>query len=307
MGDERKIGFIGTGIMGSPMACRLAAAGFEVTAWNRTPSKLARLPREILHAPSVSAAVRDSDAVICMLTGAAACDAVLLEDRGAIAAMRPGSLLVVMSSIPPDIARAHAVAASRRDVDYIDAPVSGGEKGAQAGTLAIMAGGPTVAIARAAAFLQSLGRVTHVGPVGAGSLTKLANQVIVAATVTAVAEALLLAERGGADMARVREALLGGFADSTILRQHGKRMVERRFVPGGTVGNQIKDTSTALDCAATLGLRLPILQTVDSLFGALAEHGGAALDHSAILLELRRSNGEAQAVQAAVEGLQAAL
>ncbi|MGI4795615.1 MAG: NAD-binding protein [Janthinobacterium lividum] len=148
--------------------------------------------------------------------------------------------------------------------------------------------------------------MTHVGPVGTGSLTKLANQVIVAATVTAVAEALLLAERGGADIVRVREALLGGFADSTILRQHGQRMVEGRFAPGGTVRNQIKDTSAALDCASELHLRLPILQTVDGLFTALSEHGGAELDHSGILLELKRLNGDSGAVWQATEALSTA-
>lgn len=292
----RRIGFLGTGIMGLPMAGRLAAAGFAVTAWNRTPLKAEALRGAGVRLATRAAEVaQDADAVVCMLSSGPVCDAVL-GGEGVLAAMSPGSVLLVMSSIPVATAQAQAAEAVRRGLSYIDAPVSGGERGAVEGTLAIMAGGEPAAVERLRPLFAPLGRLTHVGPAGAGSLTKLANQAIVAATIAAVAEALLLAERGGADPARVREALLGGFADSTVLRQHGQRMVEGNFVPGGPAKYQVKDTTAALACAADLGLTLPILHHVDALFRTLVEHGGADLDHSAVLLELRRRNGEPDAV-----------
>jgi 2-hydroxy-3-oxopropionate reductase len=196
-----------------------------------------------------------------------------------------------MSSIPVETARAEAEAAAARGIAYVDAPVSGGERGAVGGTLAIMAGGDAGVIGRLAPVFAALGRVTPIGPVGAGQLAKLANQLIVASTICAVAEALLMAERGGADPVRVREALLGGFADSTVLRQHGERMVRGDFRPGGPAKYQIKDTGTALALADSLGLHLPVAAEVDRLFRDLVGHGGGDLDHSAALVELRRRNG----------------
>jgi 2-hydroxy-3-oxopropionate reductase len=283
------IGFLGTGIMGGPMATRLAAAGFPVAAWNRSPSKAAALGNVTVAATAV-AAVADAGVVICMLSSGEVCDAVLLGPDGALAAMAPGATLVVMSSIPVATARAQAAACAARGIAYVDAPVSGGERGAKGGTLAIMAGGEATVVDALGAVFAPLGRVTHVGPVGAGQLAKLANQLIVASSICAVAEALLLAERGGADPAKVREALLGGFADSTVLRQHGLRMVEGNFVPGGPAKYQIKDTGTALALASSLGLTLPIAEQVDHLFRDLVAHGGGDLDHSAALVELRRRN-----------------
>lgn len=284
-----RIAFLGTGIMGAPMATRLAAAGFPVTAWNRSPEKLARLAG-LAVAPTARAAVERAEVVVCMLSSGQVCDAVLLGPEGAVAAMAPGAVLVVMSSIPVGTARAQAAACAERGIAYVDAPVSGGERGAKDGTLAIMAGGDAAVVEALAPLFAPLGRPTHVGPVGSGQLAKLANQLIVASSICAVAEALLLAERGGADPARVREALLGGFADSAVLRQHGLRMVERDFKPGGPAKHQIKDTGTALDLAWAQELRLPVAEEVDRLFRSLVEHGGGDLDHSAIIVELRRLN-----------------
>lgn len=284
-----RIAFLGTGIMGAPMATRLAAAGFPVTAWNRSPEKLARLAG-LAVAPTARAAVERAEVVVCMLSSGQVCDAVLLGPEGAVAAMAPGAVLVVMSSIPVGTARAQAAACAERGIAYVDAPVSGGERGAKDGTLAIMAGGDTAVVEALVPLFAPLGRPTHVGPVGSGQLAKLANQLIVASSICAVAEALLLAERGGADPARVREALLGGFADSAVLRQHGLRMVERDFKPGGPAKHQIKDTGTALGLARAQELRLPIAEEVDRLFRSLVEHGGGELDHSAIIVELRRLN-----------------
>ena len=155
-----------------------------------------------------------------------------------------------------------------------------------------MAGGAADVVAALTPIFETLGRPTHVGPAGAGSLAKLANQLIVASTICAVAEALLLAEQGGADAAKVREALLGGFADSTVLRHHGKRMIDGDFVPGGPAKYQIKDTGAALALASTLGLSLPVATEVDRLFRDLVAHGGGDLDHSAAIVELRRANSQ---------------
>ncbi|MFC7478448.1 NAD(P)-dependent oxidoreductase [Dankookia sp. GCM10030260] len=285
-----QIGFLGTGIMGGHMARRLAEAGHAVSAWNRSPGKASALAGHgVAVAASPLAAVAEADVVIGMLSSGPVCDEVLLAG-GALAAMRPGSLLVVMSSIPVETTRRHAELAAARGIAALDAPVSGGERGAREGTLSIMAGGAAADFARALPIFAPLGRATHVGPAGAGQLAKLANQVIVAGSIATVAEALLLAERGGADPAKVREALLGGFADSTVLRQHALRMIERDFVPGGPAKYQVKDTGTALGLCAALGLELPVLRLVDGLFADMVAHGDGDLDHSAIIRELRGRN-----------------
>lgn len=285
------IAVLGTGIMGAPMAGRLADAGFAVTAWNRTTDKAASLSTKgvTLAANAVEAAA-DADVVICMLSSGPVCDDVLAGAGGVIAGMRPGAVLVVMSSIPVETAVALATEASRRGIACVDAPVSGGEKGAKEGTLAIMAGGDAAVVHRLHEVFAYLGRATHVGPSGSGALTKLANQLIVASTICAVAEALTLAESGGADPAKVREALLGGFADSTVFRLHGLRMVEGTFQPGGPAKYQVKDTSTAIAFARSRALRLPVSEEVDRLFQAMVDHGDGDLDHSGIILELRRMN-----------------
>ena len=286
------VGFIGTGIMGSPMARRIVGAGYRVAAWNRTRDKAAPLVSAGIEVVGhASETARDADVVICMLSSGAACDDLLLGDDGIVARMRAGSVLIVMSSIPVDTAQRHAQAAAARDVGYLDAPVSGGEKGAQDGTLAIMAGGEAEVFERVRAVLQTMGRPTRIGPAGTGQLAKLVNQMMVASTIATVAEAMLLAERGGADPAQVRAALLGGFADSTILRQHAARMIAQDFKPGGPAKYQIKDTKTALGFAHSVGLELPVLGLVDGLFTDMVEHGDGELDHSALIRELRRRNG----------------
>jgi 2-hydroxy-3-oxopropionate reductase len=233
MVSKRRIGFLGTGIMGGHMARRLCEAGHEVAAWNRTRAKAEPLEAHGARiADSPTAAVEAAEVAICMLSNGPVCDSVLIEER-VLSAMPKDSLMIVMSSIPVETARAQAEKAAEVGVRYIDAPVSGGEPGARDGTLAIMAGGEQRDFEEARAIFEAMGRPTLVGPVGSGELAKLANQVIVSNTLATVAEALLLAKVGGADPAAVREALLGGFADSTILRQHGKRMIEGDFKPGG--------------------------------------------------------------------------
>ncbi len=283
------LGFVGTGIMGGHMARRLALTGHRVTAWNRSRAKAEALAAHgvaVTDEPRLAAG--GADLVVCMLSSGPVCDEVLLGSDGVLGAMRPGSTLVVMSSIPVDTAEAQARQAADRGVRFLDAPVSGGEKGAAAGTLAIMVGGDADTFRDADPVFAPLGRATHVGPAGTGQLAKLVNQVMVASNICAVAEALLLAKRGGADPARVREALLGGFADSSVLRQHGQRMIEGDFRPGGPAKYQVKDTSTALAHAQRLGLDLPVAGLIDGLFSDLVAHGGGDLDHSAVILELRR-------------------
>lgn len=282
-------GFIGIGIMGFHMARRIAEQGHRVRAWNRTPDKAQRLAASGIEVVAEAAdTAADADVVICMLSSGPVCDEVLLGERGVLAAMKPGSTLIVMSSIPVETARHQGEAARALGVDYLDAPVSGGEKGAEAAKLAIMVGGEVDVFERWRALFEAMGRPVRVGPSGSGQLSKLANQMMVASTITAVAEALLFAERGGADPAKVREALLGGFADSTILRLHGQRMIEGNFVPGGPAKYQPKDTSTALALARSIGLELPMLDLVDRLYRDMVEHGDGELDHSAIILELKR-------------------
>jgi 3-hydroxyisobutyrate dehydrogenase-like beta-hydroxyacid dehydrogenase len=289
---QSRIGFLGTGIMGFPMARRLIEAGYEVQAWNRTREKAERLTAAgatVVATPRD--AVRHADVVICMVSSGPVCDEVLLGGGGALAEMGPDSTLVVMSSIPVRAAQVHARAAAARNIGYLDAPVSGGEKGAVEGSLAILVGGEKAVVERVRPVLRVMGRPTHIGPAGTGQLAKSVNQLIVAGTLTVVAEALLLAERGGADPARVREAIRGGFAGSTVLEQHGPRMITNDFRPGGPAKHQLKDTATAVALARTLDLQLPVSALVDGLFADLVDHGDGELDHSAVIRELRRRNG----------------
>lgn len=292
MHDIRTIGVLGTGIMGGPMAARLARAGWPLKVWNRSREKAMALADagDVTLVCEPHAAATDVDALIVMLSSGPVCNEILLGEHGALTAMRPGSLLLVMSSIPVGTARQQADAARRHDIAYLDAPVSGGERGAIEGNLAIMVGGGASAFARAESLLGVLGSPVHVGPEGCGQLAKLANQLIVANGIATVAEALLLAERGGADPARVCEALQGGFADSTILRVHGQRMLEGYHEPGGPAKWQSKDTRTAMAFADSLALELPVSRLVDRLFNDLVEHGDGNLDHSALIRELRRIN-----------------
>ncbi|MCE1250928.1 MAG: NAD(P)-dependent oxidoreductase [Comamonadaceae bacterium] len=288
-----RIAVLGTGMMGLPMAHRLCQAGHQVHAWNRTPAKAEPLAADgaQLHASAASAAAA-ADITLSLLENGSVVNQVLFA-QGAGAAMRPGSLFIDMASIQPREARAHAQQLAASAVACLDAPVSGGTVGAQAGTLAIMAGGEAADFARAAPVFAALGRATHVGPHGAGQLTKLANQMIVGITIGAVAEALLLAAKGGADMARVREAISGGFADSRILQLHGARMVQRDFTPGARMQVQLKDMRNALATAQELGFEAPITALFETLYASGIAHGLGTLDHSGLFMELAQRNAMA--------------
>ena len=277
-----RIGFIGTGIMGGHMARRLAASGFPVTAWNRNPAKI---PEGVIQAATAAEALSQADVAIVMLSTAEVIDRVLF---GGATALRPGATLVVMSSIPVEASQRQAATLAGQGVSYIDAPVSGGEEGARDGKLAILAGGDPALVERLAPVFAPLGRVTHLGPVGAGQATKLANQIIVGGTMVAVAEALHFATKNGADPARVRAALTGGFGDSRILHLHGARMVERNFVPGSPAEYQLKDLRTAQALGHSLGVKLTLLDTLADMFTGMIEHQGTGVDVSGILLEVER-------------------
>lgn len=285
------IGFIGTGIMGAPMAARLVKAGHQVRVWNRTKSKADSL--EMVGAEIVDKAEKaasDSDVVIVMLSSGPVCDEILLGSNGLLKAMQPDTTLIVMSSIPVETARRQAKEAATHQIHYLDAPVSGGEQGAIDGSLAIMVGGDAESFKAVEHLLLILGRPVHVGPAGSGELAKLANQMIVANSIATVAEAILLAERGGANPERMLAALEGGFADSTILRIHGQRMIQENFTPGGPAKWQLKDTQTAMAFAGELGLNLPVSTLVNSLFEELVAQGDGELDHSALIRQLKRHN-----------------
>jgi 2-hydroxy-3-oxopropionate reductase len=297
-----EITFLGLGLMGQPMAARLVAAGYPVTVWNRTPGKQiagARVAHELAQA------LCGADLVISMLSDGSAVQAVLdlaiaargtqeepdvdgMACAGQRALMR-GSCWIDMSSTRQDEAGQMARQLAAIGVDFVDAPVSGGVIGAEAGTLAIMAGAEPAVFARIASVLQALGRPTRVGPVGCGQLAKLCNQLIVGASLQMVAEALLLAQAGGADPALVRQALCGGFADSKVLQVHGGRMLERNFLPGGQIKTQHKDMQNILAAASAAGLNLPLTQLISTQFAALlADWPGA--DQAAALLGLEKGN-----------------
>lgn len=277
--------------MGFPMARRLCEAGHAVHAWNRSPGKAERLQPfgATVHASAMEA-VAQAECVITMLDSGPVVAQVLF-DTGAAAAMAPGAVVVDMSSIKPAEARDHAAQLAALGLRYVDAPVSGGTIGAEQGTLVIMAGGDAADFDAVQTVFAVLGRATRVGPTGSGQLAKLANQMIVGITIGAVAEALLLCARGGADMAQVKAAITGGFADSRILQVHGQRMVERDFAPRGRMTVQLKDMRNALGTASELGFSAPVTAALEQLYADGVAHGDADLDHAGLFVELARRNG----------------
>lgn len=286
-----KIGFVGTGIMGTPMVINLLSAGHEVKVWNRTPSKLQALSDAgAVACPELSQVGVDVEFLVCMLSDGKTCNDILFQEQGAVSLLQPKSTVIVMSSIPVETAKEQSQRCSQLGLQYLDAPVSGGEKGAIHANLAIMCGGDENVFSQAEIVFKALGRPVLVGKAGCGELAKLVNQMIVASTIATVSEGLLMAQQGGADPRKVKEALSGGFADSPILQQHGERMLNETFEPGGTARTQLKDTHTAMAHAQTLGLNLPVAKLVDQLFESMVNAGDADLDHSGLIRELKRLN-----------------
>lgn len=285
MSTNNHIAFLGTGLMGYPMARNLAQAGQSVIAWNRTKAKaegLAEFGVQISNSPTE--AVSQASTIITIISdGKALLE--MIETCGP--SLKPGSVWVDMSSTKASEAKQAAQALAAFDVALIDAPVSGGTKGADAASLAIMAGGDSAAFESVKPALSAMGRPVHVGPTGAGQMCKLANQAIVGITIGAVAEAQLFLEKGGVDTDAMREALKGGFADSTILQQHGSRMARRDFEPGGLSRLQLKDLNNVLAEAEELGLKLPMVSLQSERYTRYtSELGGSERDHSGLFEEL---------------------
>ena len=278
------VGFIGLGLMGRPMAMNLHAAGAEVVIHNRSRAVVDALAAEGLapaHSPREVA--ERAPVVIVMATDTPAVERIVGADDGIANGIAPDGLVIDMGTTAVEATRALAKTIEARGAHYVDAPVSGGEIGAKAGTLTIMAGGSEAAVARAMPYFQVMGAsTTRVGEVGAGQIAKAANQVIVGLTIGAVAEALALAKRAGADPAKVREALQGGFAASRILEVHGQRMIDGAFTPGGKATTQRKDLQQALDLASSIDLELPATALTRDLYDRLIAAGGGDLDHSGL-------------------------
>ena len=281
------IAFLGIGLMGRPMASRLAQAGYAVRAWNRTFAK-AEVVRLAGAQPvaGLADAVRGAQVVISMLEAGQVVDAVI---AAALPALAPGTLWIDMSSTRQDEALAFHATLSAHGCRFIDAPVSGGVGGAEAGTLAIMVGGDAAEFDQMAKLFAVMGRPQRVGPVGSGQVAKLCNQLIVGATLNVVAEALLLAQAAGADPTAVREAIRGGFAGSRILEVHGQRMLDRNFLPGGQVKSQLKDLRNVLAAAEGAGLSLPVTELVTQRYETI-ENALPSADHAAALLALEKLN-----------------
>lgn len=279
------IGFIGLGAMGAPMAGHLAAAGHRLTTvLNRSP-----LPKGLMAtvAATPQAVAAASEVVILMLPDTPDVAQVLTADEGVIAGLRPGSLVIDMSTISPIETRHFAEAVRQAGGSYLDAPVSGGQVGAAAASLTIMVGGDAADFDRALPLFQAMGKnITHLGANGTGQTCKLANQIIVALNIEAVAEALLFASKAGCDPAMVRQALMGGFAASRVLEVHGERMIRRSFDPGFRIRLHQKDLNLALGSARALGVSLPNTATAQELMNACAAHGAADLDHAALVQAL---------------------
>lgn len=279
------IGFIGLGIMGRPMAGHLLSARHTLFV---TPN-ISPAPAELLEAGAHVCATpqevaQNADAVILMLPDTPQVETVLFGNHGVASGLSPGKLVIDMSSIDPIATRTFAAKVASKACDYVDAPVSGGEVGAKGATLTIMCGATRSAFERAKPLLDLLGRnVTHVGDVGAGQVTKVANQIIVSLNIEAVAEALVFAAKAGVDPARVRQALLGGFAGSKVLEVHADRMIKRTFEPGFRIDLHQKDLAIALSSAKSLGVALPNTATAQQLFSACTARGLGRSDHSAMI------------------------
>jgi len=287
-----KVGFIGLGIMGAPMAANLAAAGHTLFVHTRSQVPQALLDAGAKACASSAEVAAQADFIITMLPDTPQVDEVLFGANGVAEGLKTtgaGKVVIDMSSISPMATKDFAARINALGADYIDAPVSGGDVGTNAASLTIMCGGPEAAFERATPLFQAMGKnITLVGGNGDGQTTKVANQIIVALNIEAVAEALLFASKAGADPAKVRQALMGGFAASRILEVHGERMIKRTFAPGFRIELHQKDLNLALQGAKTLGVSLPHTASAAQLMQSCAAHGLAGADHSALCRSLEK-------------------
>lgn len=282
---KTRVGFVGLGLMGLPMARRVLRAGFRLTVHNRTAAKAAPLVAEgAEQAATPAEAAARSDIVITMVTDSPDVVAVVGGDRGLLAGAAPGTTWIDMSTISPEVTRRLGAAAAAGGVECLDAPVSGGPPGAEAGTLSIMAGGRREVLDACRPLLQVMGTtIVHVGELGAGQVTKACNQVVIAATLAGIAEALVLGARAGVEPALIREALMGGYAGSRLLEVHGERMIKHAFQPGFFVRLHDKDLHIVIEMARSLAVSAPVTALAAQHFNALVADGDGELDNSAMV------------------------
>ena len=286
----QNIGFIGTGLMGFPMAKNILKAGYKVKAFNRSKNKAEPLKdfgAEISN--SIGELVKESHVVITMLTNDDAVNEVLGSDEF-LNNLKPNSTVIDMSSVKQTTAVNHGKNLKSRNINYLDAPVSGGTIGAEEASLAIMIGGEQIVFESVKDILKSMGNPTLVGPIGCGQVSKLANQIIVGLAIGAFAEAVTLCEMAGADPNKMIKALSGGWADSKVLRTHGKRMIDKDFSPKGKTSSQLKDMNNILECANNYNTQLPISNLVKEMYKSLVENGHGETDHSSLYKEIERIN-----------------
>ncbi len=286
----QNIGFIGIGLMGFPMAKNILKAGYKVKAFNRSKNKAKPLKdfgAEISN--SIGELVKESHVVITMLTNDDAVNEVIGSDEF-LNNLKPDSTVIDMSSVKQTTAVNHGKNLKSRKINYLDAPVSGGTIGAEEASLAIMIGGEQIVFESVKDILKSMGNPTLVGPIGCGQVSKLANQIIVGLAIGAVAEAVTLCEKAGADPNKMIKALSGGWADSKVLRTHGKRMIDKDFSPKGKTSSQLKDMNNILECANNYNTQLPISNLVKEMYKSLVENGHGETDHSSLYKEIERIN-----------------
>ena len=285
-----KISFIGTGLMRFPMAKNLLIKNLDLKIFSRTLKKskpLEEFGGKIIN--SLSEAIIDSDIILTMLTDDDAVEKVL-GNSDFLKNLKPSSTVIDMSSIKPKIAIKYGKLLKDNNVNFLDAPVSGGTIGAEQGSLAIMVGGDQKIFDNAIDVLRIMGNPTLVGPIGSGQISKLANQIIVGVTIGAVAEAITLCEKAGVDGNKFIKALSGGFADGKILQNHGKRMIKKDFSPKGKVSTHLKDMNNILECANDFNTQLPISNLIQSMFKSLVDNGNSDDDHSALYKEIENLN-----------------
>ena len=287
--NKLKLGFVGLGIMGAPMAGHLLAAGHElfINTRSKIPEELSKSAAVVCSSPAEVAS--KADIIITMVPDTPDVEKVMFGENGIASGLSKGKIVVDMSSISPIATKEFAQKINALGCDYLDAPVSGGQLGAKGATLTIMVGGSEVTFQTVKPVFELMGKnITLVGGNGAGQITKVANQIIVALNIEAVAEALVFASKAGADPAKVREALMGGFASSKILEVHGERMIKRTFDPGFRIELHQKDLNLALSSAKALGVSLPNTASAQELFNSCSAHGGKAWDHSAMVKALEK-------------------
>jgi len=289
MMSKLKLGFVGLGIMGAPMAGHLVAAGHElfINTRSKVPAELANTSAVLCAAPAEVAT--KADIIITMVPDTPDVEKVLFGENGIASGLSKGKIVVDMSSISPISTNDFAKRINDLDCEYLDAPVSGGQLGAKGASLTIMVGGKQAIFDKVKPVFDLMGKnITLVGDNGAGQVTKVANQIIVALNIEAVAEALVFASKAGADPAKVRQALMGGFASSKILEVHGERMINRTFDPGFRIELHQKDLSLALSSAKAIGVSLPNTASAQEIFNSCAAHGGKSWDHSAMVKALEK-------------------